>query len=64
MNGEHIVVVEGEPDEAEQYGEHDLKCCSVCLPCHGDMHSEEGVEVRPISVVIYTEVLRRFANAK
>ena len=58
------VVVEGECDEAWQYDEHDLKCCSVCLPCHGDMHSEEGVEVRPISVVIYTEVLRRFANAK
>lgn len=56
------VVVEGECDEAWQYDEHDLKCCSVCLPCHGDMHSEEGVEVRPISVVIYTEVLRRFAN--
>jgi len=56
------VVVEGECDEAWQYDEHDLKCCSVCLPCRGDMHSEEGVEVRPISVVIYTEALRRFAN--
>ena len=57
------VVVEGECDEAWQYDEHDLECCSVCLPCHGDMHSEEGVDVRPISVVGYTEVLRRFANA-
>lgn len=57
------VVVEGECDEAWQYDEHDLKCCSVCLPCRGDMHSEEGVEIRPSSAVVYTEVLRCFANA-
>ena len=57
-----IVVVEGEGDEAWQYDEHDLKCCSVCLPCRGDMHSEEGVEVRSVSVAIYTDALRRFAN--
>lgn len=57
------VVVEGECDEAWQYDEHDLKCCSLCLPCRGDMHSEEGVEVRSISVAIYADVLRRFASA-
>lgn len=57
------VVVEGECDEAWQYDEHDMKCCSVCLPCCGDMHSEEGVEVRRTSVAIYADVLRRFANA-
>ena len=57
------VVVEGECDEAWQYDEHDLKCCSVCLPCRGDMHSEEGVAVRRVSVAIYADVLRRFASA-
>lgn len=57
------VVVEGECDEAWQYDEHDLKCCSVCLPCHGDMHSEEGVIVRSASVAIYADALQRFANA-
>lgn len=57
------VVVEGECDEAWQYDEHDLKCCSVCLPCQGDMHSEEGVVVRADSVGIYAEVLQRFTHA-
>ena len=57
------VVVEGECDEAWQYDEHDLKCCSLCLPCRGDMHSEEGVAVRRVSVAVYAEILRRFVNA-
>ena len=57
------VVVEGECDEAWQYDEHDLRCFSVCLPCHGNMHSEEGVAVRGNSVEIYLDVLVRFANA-
>ncbi len=63
LDGRPKVVVEGECDEAWQYDEHDLKCCSVCLPCQGDMHSEEGVAVRRFSVAVYAEALRRFANA-
>lgn len=56
------IVVEAECDEAWQYDEHDMKCCSVCLPCHGDMHSEEGVSVRSDSVAIYAEVLQRLTS--
>ena len=58
------IVVEAEPDEAYQYGdEHDLRCCSVCLPCHGEMHSEEGVVVRGKSVEVYADVLQRLARS-
>lgn len=53
------VIVEGDADEAWDYDEFDLPCCSVCLPCYGDMHSEQGVEVRPESVALYAEVLAR-----
>lgn len=56
------IVVEAECDEAWQYDEHDLRCCSVCLPCYGDMHSEKGVLVRSRSVEVYAEVLLRLAN--
>lgn len=57
------VIVDADCDEAWQYDEHDLKCCSVCLPCHGDMHSEEGVEVRGESAERYAEALRRIVGA-
>ena len=51
------VVVEGEPDEAWEYDEFDLPCCSVCMPCLGDMHSEEGVEIRSAALVPYAQAL-------
>ena len=51
------VVVEGEPDEAWEYDEFDLPCCSVCMPCLGDMHSEEGVVVRSAALGPYAQAL-------
>lgn len=57
------IVVEAECDEAWQYDEHDLRCCSVCLPCYGEMHSEEGVVVRGKSVEVYADVLHHLINA-
>lgn len=57
------VVVDAEEDESWEYDEYKLKCCSVCLPCHGDMHSEEGVEVRGESADRYAEALRRIVGA-
>ena len=51
------VIVDGEPDEAWEYDEYDLPCCSVCMPCIGDMHSEEGVEIRRAGIKAYSEAL-------
>ena len=56
------VIVDGEPDEAWEYDEHDLPCCSVCMPCNGDMHSEEGVEIRSAGMAVYAEALAAVAN--
>lgn len=58
-----LVIVEGEPDEAWDYDEWDLPCCSVCLPCAGEMHSEEGVVVRADSMDPYAAVLAGCARA-
>ncbi len=57
------VVVDAQCDEAWQYDEHDLRCCSICLPCHGDMHSEIGVAIRSASVEMYANVLSVLANS-
>ena len=51
------VIVDGEPDEAWEYDEYELPCCSVCMPCKGDMHSEEGVEIRSAGIKKYAEAL-------
>lgn len=51
------VVVEGAADEAWEYDEYGLPCCSVCMPCTGEMHSEEGVEVRASSIAPYAQAL-------
>lgn len=51
-------------DEAWEYDEYDLPCCSVCIPCGGDdmsdcdyMHLEEGVEIRRADIKTYAEAL-------
>lgn len=51
------VIVDGEPDEAWEYDEYDLPGCSVCMPCRGGMHSEEGVEIRSAGIKAYSEAL-------
>lgn len=51
------VMVDGEEDEAWEYDEYDLPCCSVCLPCCGDMHSEKGVTIRADSLGNYSRAL-------
>ena len=51
------IVVDGEPDESWEYDEYSLPCCSVCLPCKGDMHSDEGVEIRRAGIKKYAEAL-------
>lgn len=58
------VIVEGEADEAWEYDEFDFPCCSVCLPCCGDMHSEQGVAVRAESVIRYAEALWRLGDVR
>ena len=57
IDGNPCVIVDGEPDEAWEYDEYDLPCCSVCMPCRGDMHSEEGVEIRRAGIKAYAEAL-------
>ena len=51
-------------DEAWEYDEYDLPCCSVCIPCGGDdmsdceyMHLEEGVVIRRSTIKKYAEAL-------
>ena len=56
------VIVDGEPDEAWEYDEYELPCCSVCMPCKGDMHSEEGVEIRSAGISAYSEALAAVVN--
>lgn len=56
------IVVDGEPDESWEYDEYDLPCCSICLPCKGDMHSEEGVEIRSAGIKKYAEALAAVVN--
>ena len=51
------VIVDGKPDEAWEYDEYDLPCCSVCMPCKGEMHSEEGVEIRGAGIKAYAEAI-------
>lgn len=58
------VIVDGEPDEAWEYDEYDLPCCSVCMPCRGDMHSEEGVEIRRAGIKAYAEALVSVTNTR
>ncbi|MBP5542790.1 MAG: hypothetical protein ILM98_01835 [Kiritimatiellae bacterium] len=57
-------------DEAWEYDEYDLPCCSVCIPCGGDdmsdcdyMHLEEGVEIRRAAIEKYAEALTAVVNA-
>ena len=58
------VIVETEfADETWEYDDRDQRCCAICLPCLGDMHSESGVAVRRRSAEVYAELLPRFANA-
>lgn len=57
LDSQPKVIVEGDVDEAWEYNEFDLPCCSVCLPCRGDMHSEQGVAVRAEAVLRYVVAL-------
>ncbi len=55
-----LIREEAEADESWDYDENDIECFSLCLPCNGEMHSNEGVEVRPESYNKYIEVLNAF----
>lgn len=57
------MIVEGEQDEAWEYDEYEIPTCSVCIPCAGDMHSEEGVEIRPSAVEPYAQALAAVSRA-
>ena len=57
IDADPCVVADGEEDEAWEYDEYDLPCCSVCLPCCGDMHSEIGVTIRADSLCDYARAL-------
>ena len=75
---EAVATLDGNPcigpdewqDEAWEYDEYGLPCCSVCIPCGGEdmddgayMHLEEGVEIRRPSVATYAEALTRVVEA-
>ncbi len=50
-------VHDAEPDETWDYDEEDIPCFGLCMPIHGDMHSESGVLVRKSSLPVYSDVL-------
>ena len=56
-------VHDSEPDESYDYDEEDIPCFSLCIPSHGDMHSEEGVDIRTDSLSSYCTVLSELANS-
>lgn len=53
---------DSEPDESYDYDEEDVPCFSLCIPCCGDMHSDNGVQIREESLPTYCEVLSDLAN--
>lgn len=55
-----LIREEAEADESWEYDEKDIECFSLCLPCNGEMHSNEGVEVRLDDYKKYIEALRCF----
>lgn len=55
-------VKEALPDESWQYDEQHIKCFSLCLPVHGEMHSNDGVKARISSLFEYIETLKLLAT--
>ena len=63
VDADPCVIEDGAPDEAWEYDEFELPCCTVCMPCAGDMHSEEGVVIRSAAVCPYSQALAAIAAA-
>jgi hypothetical protein len=55
--GYRIEHIEAFEDESWDYDEHDIDCCSLCLPSKGEMHCDDGILVRESSFKVYTQVL-------
>lgn len=59
---------DAEPDETWEYGKGILEvvspipCLSLCLPVKGNMHSDEGVLLRKVSIDPYLTVLTQLVN--
>lgn len=51
-----------EQDESWDYDELEIKCFSLCLPVKGDMHSDDGVYARLLSLKAYVDVLQELAK--
>ncbi len=62
VDADPCVIEDGDPDEAWEYDEFELPCCTVCMPCAGDMHSEEGVEIRSAAIGPYSQALAAIAE--
>lgn len=54
---ERVIPVEAEADESWDLDELDVPCLSLCLPVHGDMHSDRGVLARRASFNAYRSAL-------
>lgn len=58
-----VIPAEAWCDEAWEYDEAGIPCFSLCIPCQGEMHSDEGVLIRRKALARYAEVLERMALA-
>ncbi len=50
---------QADEDESDTFGEHEIDCCSFCLPVKGEMHSNRGVLARESSFYNYTDALAK-----
>jgi hypothetical protein len=55
-------VHDAEPDESWEYCKDNIPCFTLCLPVHGDMHSDSGTLTRRSALPIYAEILHLLAN--
>ncbi len=58
IDGRHVIPIESQPDEAWKYRENGVECFSLCLPCRGEMHCDDGVIVELQSYYAYIDILR------
>ena len=57
INSENVIFEEAAEDESWDYDEEGFDCCSICIPIHGNMHSNNGVLARKASLSRYTEFI-------
>lgn len=50
------------PDEAHQYMRMGAKCCSLCVPTKGPMHSDSGCKMEATAYLGYIDVLEHIAQ--